>query len=138
MKRMREFVALPLLVAVVTLAGGCGRQGHDGSCPVRGTVAVNGKPAAGVYLQFYRVDDPGHRRADGCRSDTTGAFSLRVHGPGEYEVVSFWPTVKIVEGEEIEGDDRFAGKYRSLEKPVLKIAIADGDNPLPTIDLKMP
>jgi hypothetical protein len=123
---------------LLSLAIGCGPRGIS-MCSVTGAVMVNGKPTAGVYVQFFRIDEADKpTRADGCKSDSNGAFSVQVHGPGDYAVVSFWPKVAVVEGEEIEGDDQLGYKYRSRESPVMKVTIKEGDNPLPVINLKTP
>jgi hypothetical protein len=124
-------------VAALLLLGGCSRTVKP--CPVSGTVSVNGQPAGGVYVLFHVIDDPQKKQApDATRTRADGSFSARVHGPGEYAVTVFWPSVNIEDGEAIEGEDHFAGKHRAPENPVLKATIQPGENVLAPIHLTYP
>jgi hypothetical protein len=128
------------IVVVCWLVSGCHNEPETrGRCPVSGKVVVNGHPAGGVYVQFHAADDPARAKLpDGCKSEADGTFSVPVREPGEYAVTVFWPTVTVVEGEQIEGADRFNGRHHNPQRPVLRITIQEGENTLPPIKLKLP
>lgn len=116
---------------------GCG--GDSSRCAVSGSVAVNGKPTGGVYLQFQpTADDKRKGRTDGCKSEPDGSYKLAVHGPGEYAVTTFRPRVTVVQGEEIEGDDLFEQRFRDVGRPVAKVVIGAGGAALDPINIKFP
>lgn len=129
------FASATLLLCFVV---GCGAG--DTSCPVTGTVKVNGKPAGGVYIVLHPIAATADQPQGGSagRSSDDGSFSLRVPAPGEYAVTAFWPTIVVEPEETIEGPDQFQGKHRDPANPISKVAIQDGDNVLPPIELRHP
>jgi hypothetical protein len=130
---------LSACVVVCLLASGCNDQRAPVVLhPVKGKVTVNGRPAEGVYLQFHALDSrEGSFAPEGGKTEADGSFTVPVHQGGEYLVTAFWPTVTVVEGEPIEGADRFDGYYRDLRRPASKVAIRQGGNSLPPINLQM-
>ena len=129
-------LGIPAATLVLLLAG-CARTAKP--CPVAGQLLVNGKPAEGAYVVFHAIDDP--KRQQSPAATTTqkdGAFTTRVRGRGEYAVTVFWPAITEEEGDVIEGEDQFMGKFRDPQQPVLRVTIQDGENSLPPIELTFP
>ena len=125
------------MVAALLLVNGCSRPVKP--CPTSGTVLVNGQPAGGVYVLFHAIDDAQKKQVpDSTRTRADGSFLVHVHGPGEYAVTVFWPSVIIEDDEAMEGEDQFAGRYRAPERPVLKTTIQAGENLLSPIQLTYP
>lgn len=81
------------------LAAGCSKQAAIDLHPAAGTVTVNGRAAAGVYLQFYGVGPTARPSPDGAKTEADGTYHVPLHSPGEYRVTAFWPKVTIHEGE---------------------------------------
>lgn len=132
--RLARRALLP--IALIALAGsGC--SSNDGY-PVTGKLLVNGEPAEGAYIVFHALDDPNKQSPDSARTLKDGTFAARVRQPGKYAVGIFWPTIIEEEGDVVEGDDRFEGKYHNTAQPVLKVTIQDGETPLPPISLNYP
>jgi hypothetical protein len=104
---------------------------------VTGLVTINGKAAEGVYVQFHGVGPDRRLAPDGARTEADGKFSVAVHSTGEFVVTAFWPKVTVVDDEEIEGEDRLHGQYRTLSHAAAKVTIHDGPNDLPTINLTL-
>ena len=126
-----------LMIAFVLCVCGCKGSRSSEPCPTSGKVMVNGKGIAGVYVVFHSLDDP-ERKASPDSAITTkdGSFSLNVRAPGEYSVTAFWPAVTVEDNETVEGEDRFKGKYRKPEQPILKVTVHNGENTIPVIRLK--
>ncbi len=124
-------------VAALFLVSGCARPVKP--CPTSGSVLVNGQPAGGVYVLFHALDNPQKKQTpDAARTRADGSFSMRVHGPGEYAVTVFWPSVTEENGDLIEGPDQLGGKHRNPEQPVVKATIQAGENSVPPIHLTFP
>ena len=131
---MRHSRPLTVLTACLLLAG-CGKT--DQSCPVKGTVSVNGQAAAGLYVQFLPVGGATKQGTDAsARTGKDGSFSLRVSAPGEYAVTAFWPRSLVEEGDTVEGEDVFRGAFRDPGQPASRHTILKGENTLPAIELK--
>ena len=94
---------------------------------------VNDAPAAGVCLQFHPAAGAGKEAPDAGKTDEDGNYTILVHGPGNYTVTAFWPTVEVIEGEAIEGEDRFGGRYRMVSQSGMKITVKKGQNEIPPI-----
>ena len=126
--------AASLTAFMLVACSGCSRSVEI--CTASGKVLVNGRPADGAYIVFHAVDDPERERSpDTARTEKDGSFSARVRGAGEYAVTVFWPSVIEEQGEVIEGEDYFKGKYRN---PVQRLTISEGENALPPIVLTYP
>ena len=126
-----------LVVSIMSL--GC-RQSPS-ACYVSGEVVINEKPAEGVYVVFHSTELAESNAppiAGSARTDADGNFELQVSGPGSYAMTAFWPKVIVEEGQLVEGEDQFKGRYRDLKKPVLSIEIEAGENSLPQVRLSSP
>jgi hypothetical protein len=134
---MQNYRAISVILAAVTaLTLGCSERIETRfTCNATGVVKVAGQPTAGVYIYLDKIGNA-QSSALGAKSDANGAFSVPLAAPGEYVITAVWPKVAVDHGEEIEGEDRFQGKYADPLKPVLKATIREGDNSLPPIELK--
>jgi hypothetical protein len=133
---MRVSVGFGITMLVMPWAG-CHEKQPVEIVPIKGKLTINGKPAKGVYLQFHRLGiPPGSNPPDGAKTDADGSFIVPAHDAGEYAVTAFWPNVKLVEGEEVEGADRFNGGFNNVARPVKKVTIKEGENILETINLR--
>lgn len=130
--RIGEVLLMPALIIIIA---GCSR---DDTCPVTGKLVVNGEPAEGAYVVFHSLDDPKQASPDSARTLKDGTFAGRVRQPGQYAVAVFWPMITEEEGDVVEGDDRFEGKYRNPTEPVLKVTIQNGENALSPININYP
>jgi hypothetical protein len=134
------FARVGICLAVTILAmplTGCDEKQPVEILPIKGKLTINGKPAKGVYLQFHRLGiSPGSAPPDGAKTDADGSFIVPAHDPGDYAVTAFWPEVTLVEGEELEGADRFNGSFTNVDQPVKKVTIKAGENVLETINLR--
>jgi hypothetical protein len=115
--------------------------------PVSGRLLVNGKPAERAVVSLNPskpFPDPtlgsvlpyGLVQADGTFS--IGTYTTDDGAPvGEYTVTVVWPTITIEGGEEIFGQDRLRKAFENPKQPATKFAVKDGENLVPTIDLKV-
>lgn len=125
-----------LLFALMLFAGGCGQSVKPPQCHVVGKILVGGEPAADLCLRFHAVGDQEKMMLpEATWTEADGSFTLPIQTPGEYLVTALWPTVEIVEGERIEGADRFAGRLNNLKSPVAQISISAGENALQPMEL---
>lgn len=123
---------LLMLIGLAPVALGCGLGTKP--CVVQGVVQVNGAPAGGVYVV---LTDSANQTAGSGRTDSTGAFRLTVATAGDYAVACFMPKVtKSPEGDVIEGEDLFNGRFRNPQLPVTKASLNAGENSLPVIQLR--
>lgn len=133
-----------LWVAVVVACAGCGGSGDAGTpVPVRGTVVLKGKPAAGVRVVLHPADARG-QKAHGT-SDGAGAFRLTTAVaddgavPGEYAVTAVWPDARTSTGDGTDdGPDRLGGRCADPKRPVAKVTVKAGEGVLPPIELSGP
>ncbi len=118
--------------ALALVAPGCGPR----TCVVSGRVLVDDRPAEGVYLVFRTMGkDAGPQDSGTARTGEQGGFSLVVREPGEAAITAFWPSVKLVDDESVEGPDRFGGRYGDPRRPVVTATFQEGNNLLPDISL---
>lgn len=126
---------IPLALVAATLClFGCS-QGEQVPL-IEGTVTVDGKPAAGMYVVFHEASDPNAQDvASSTRTEDGGHFTWTVPQPGQYVITAFWPKRIVTQEETIEGPDMLRGKYRSLKHPAATVSIQPGENELPPINL---
>lgn len=87
-------------------------------------------------MQFHAIGNPElAKRPDGGKTAADGSFKVPVHGPGEFAITVFWPSVTTVDGELTEGKDQFEGRHHNPKQPVRKVTIQEGVNIIPTINL---
>lgn len=138
MLRMNVRRAIPFglmsLGIVSVLVSGCGTPPE---CKVFGQVYVDEKPAEGVYVVFYAGGTTGSKTpaSASAHTDSMGMFESRVLKPGTYVITAFWPSVTIIDGEAIEGEDHFRSRYRNLQTPVMSYELGSGNNTLPQLKL---
>ena len=134
-----QFQRFAFVVAAVwlSLAVGCG--GPAPEFRVSGQVVVNRAPASGVYVLFYPAADPAAKSAAATtQTGADGSFIAKMPIAGKYAVTVFWPKVTIDQGESIEGEDRFQGRYRYPQQPVASVSIEQEQNSIPPIILTSP
>lgn len=137
------------LVAVISLPG-CGREDRIAVYPVTGKVLVDGRPAAGVDLQFCPVDEGVSAAAifPRARTDNQGQFELSTYEPGDgvpvgqYRVTASWKLLDTTDPEEMHADvqssaeEKLDGKFLEPDLTPLQIDIAAGVNELSALNLE--
>jgi hypothetical protein len=138
---IRRFLFLTLLVA--TAAMGCSDSSRVKVIPVVGKLLVNGQPAAQAIVLFHPLPAREETsrplaivQGDGTFRPTTYVAQDGVP-PGEYALTVVWPTKRIDYGEEIDGPDRLRGRYGNLATPAATVQIQEGQQEIPTIELKL-
>ncbi len=138
---------LTLLLAFGLLMCGCS-QGHQLNMPplhpVNGTVALRGRPTAGIRVIFNPVTDIGIKYSPVAITDITGAYQITSLQPGdgapvgEYAVTFEWPDHinDPSNGDPTPEIDRFRGAYVSVEKSQFKVIVQAGENTVPQFDLR--
>lgn len=152
MLRIRDCALACLTVAFVFCCSGCGEEELKGGprvevVPVTGKVLVDGKPAKGVIVDFYRVGVAGVDFAvpnpQGI-TDENGVMTLSTYmsgdggAPGEYNLVFEMGNQENPITGEVTGD-AFKGKYRDPRKSEHQVTIPEavGEEPydIGTIEL---
>jgi hypothetical protein len=136
-------LSLALLVCV-----GCG--GGPRLVPVKGSVKVDGKPAAGAVVTFHIVDGGMEAFPSTAITGEDGSFTLTTGEkggaqPGKYKVTVVWPdpTKKPTQAEmmmgatAMDGPDLLNGKYATSAKSGLECEIKSGATDIAPFDLKM-
>lgn len=136
------------LVLSVGLLVGCG--GAQQLVNVKGTVTVNGEPAAGVQLVLVPTVTDGGAPASGVTNEN-GSFTLSTGmekgaRPGQYRVGATWPAPPEKEPTEQEkmmglveqGPDRLKGKYTPAKDSPITIDVVSGQEDLSVIELEAP
>jgi hypothetical protein len=136
-----RIACVALVLAALSGASGCGGADGPKKYPVRGTVTVNGKPAALVRVQFRHADQslPGNLKVPAGMTDETGSFALSTSGdrdgavPGDYTVTFEW-----LSGNDLGAYDRFGGRFAKPEPGSFKARVEPRDNDLPAFALTIP
>jgi len=130
------------IVAVCFLPLACSSsEGGPQVYPVSGEVFLNGAPAAGALVHFHPTDDD-ERAAAFAVVQEDGSFELSTFGTndgaeaGDYVVTLNWRDEEKVDGEMINGPDRFHDRYSSRAKSNLHATVEPGENVVPRFDLK--
>jgi hypothetical protein len=128
---------------LILVLGGCGWMHRDRptTYPVRGSLFVQGRPAAGATVLLTAMGDPKLARlCPHALVEADGSFRLTTFTTGDgapagiYALTLTWPAPPRP-GQE-EGPDRLRGRYADPRKPVRQVAIAAGDNALEPLQLK--
>lgn len=126
-----------LAIVLLLLVTGCGDSRQMKVWPVSGRVLVNEKPATGVEVAFYGLDDNNQSVAPFPRAITNerGEFQLTSYENGDgapagrYSVTLVWPTSHSTDPETVdESRDRFRGKYASADTSTLTAEVVAGAN----------
>ncbi len=138
--QMHDRLAAGSAVAlVVVMCLGCGRGPEPAQCTATGIVLAGMKPAPDVCLRFHAKDDPQRMLVpEAVWTDADGGYTLPVKLPGAYAITAYWPTVRFVDGERIEGEDRLRGKFSNVHSPLRTITLTPGENDIPLINLHQP
>jgi hypothetical protein len=130
------------VVAVCFLPLACGNsEGRTEVYPVWGEVFLNDAPAAGALVHFHPVGDDERAPAFAVVQDD-GSFELSTFAtndgaePGDYVVTLNWRDEEKIDGEMINGPDRFHDRYSSRGKSNLHATVEAGENVVPRFDLK--
>lgn len=133
-------------LAAVTVVAGCSQRRPERipTTPVRGTLLVNGQPAARANVYFHpRQAIAGANPLPFAIVEADGTFRpttfVRHDGlpAGQYRVTVVWRRIVEYDGQEIASDDQFGGKYADPTQPVLTVDITDEPNELPRIELTL-
>lgn len=109
--------------------------------PVWGEVFLNGEPAAGAVVHFHPVDKEEGSPAFAVVQED-GSFQLSTYGtndgaqPGDYVVTLNWCDEEKVDGESINGPDRFGERYCTPQKSILHATVTAGENVVLRFELK--
>ena len=129
-----------LTIAIISASCGCNRPTEIPVVPARGTVTVNGKPAANVFLVFHPVTNKKDLRelAPYGWTDQEGRFALSTRGDadgapvGEYVVTLEWPAPMDQASDDPEGmrsgPDMFRGAYALADQSPFQRTVT-ADNP---------
>jgi hypothetical protein len=132
------------IAGILAAASGCRESrvpDRESVVPVRGSVFVAGKPAAGAVVSFLPLGDSSPRalRSNG-RAGNDGSFSLTTYvtadgAPvGEYVVTVYWADPAKTPPEEEEGEetdlapDLLNGRFAAKDTSVLRATV--GDKPI--------
>ena len=131
------------LAGLVVVLAGCGKKGWLETYPVKGTVLVGGKPAAGATVAFHPRETTGDRPyVPNGKADENGEFELStfVTGDGapagEYDVTVTWP-VRYNPISTLWEGDKLGGQY-SKAKSTLKVTVEKKPQQLPPFELTAP
>jgi hypothetical protein len=135
---LRRVSGVPVLIALVALAGCGGRDGPP-LHPVSGVVRVNGQPAERVTVNFHRTDQAvtGNAAHPNAITDADGRFRMSTDregdgaAAGEYVVTFTWQSDPDSE----RAKDLFAGKYRNPKTSKFRATVGDGATGLEPFDL---
>jgi len=140
-------VALTVVALVALGSSSCG--GGKRFYPVHGRVTVNGKPAEGVSIVLYLVDDTDRRpiqpsaivQADGSFELKTFVLddrTLKDGAPaGQYQVSCVWypPDLQKYVNAMLPLPDRLHGKYSDPKTSGLKAEVLEQPTELPPFEL---
>jgi hypothetical protein len=144
--------AVALTVVALVAMGTSSCSGGKRYYPVRGHVTINGKPAEGVSIVFYLVDDTDKRpiqpsaivQADGSfelKSFVLDDRTLKDGAPaGQYQVSCVWypPDLQKYVNAMLPLPDRLNGKYSDPKTSGLKAEVREQPTELPPFELTGP
>ncbi|HTK73797.1 MAG TPA: hypothetical protein VL371_00985 [Gemmataceae bacterium] len=144
--------AVALTVVALVAMGTSSCSGGKRFYPVRGHVTINGKPAEGVSIVFYLVDDTDKRpiqpsaivQADGSfelKSFVLDDRTLKDGAPaGQYQVSCVWypPDLQKYVNAMLPLPDRLNGKYSDPKTSGLKAEVREQPTELPPFELTGP
>ena len=129
---------------IISIAAGCSQgPSRVPVFPVQGTIAYQGKPAAGaiVILHPQGESTKTHMKARG-KSDVDGMFRLTTYDledgapAGDYIVTLYWPVARPPGALDLDdGPDRLAGRYLDIKTPLTRLTIRPEPTVLPPIKI---
>lgn len=136
----RRWTRTSALLVLMFLAG-CRGSGGPAKHPVKGSVRVNGQPAALVRVQFLHKDQtlPGNLKSPVGMTDEAGAFHLSTTGDkdgaveGEYTVTFEW-----MSGNDLSAFDKLGGRFADEKTTKYKARVNVGANQLELFELTVP
>ena len=148
LKQFEIALVFVLVVPIAVVATGCGKKAAPRLAvnPVIGKLLINGQPAPRAEVTLRPVtplEEPGKRSVlpyaivQGDGTFRIGTYVGDDGAPlGEYAVTVVWPRISVEGGEEIAGPDRLQGFFNNPRQPAAKVIVAEGENLIPTIELK--
>jgi hypothetical protein len=128
-----------------TIVAGCKKPEPLKLLPLSGKVTVNGKPADRAKVFFTPLAPPeGQAILPSAVTGKDGKFQVSTLlpddglPPGEYAVTVIWPTYYNGGDQEVEGEDRFKGRYNNPQSPPQKVIVKEGQAEMPSLDLRLP
>jgi hypothetical protein len=139
----RKSLCVLLLLGCVGLPLGCSRPHDDGleKFPVTGQVQVDGEPAEGVVVRFFRDGKTGTTNADTPLAVTQedGRFELSTNGDGDGAVAGNYRVTFTWKIDNSPGSkDRLGGKYTKLEKSEFDVTVRQEPTDLKPFLLETP
>jgi hypothetical protein len=142
---MLNYRSAPLWILIVLAAVGCSSDKNAPVChPVHGTVTSKGRPLPEAQIVLHPVggDVAGNQKPTAIvKSD--GTFELTTYHAGDGAPLGEYAiTVELralqTGGEEAvrSGPNTLRAKYAKPATSGVKYTVADGDNQIPTIDIK--
>lgn len=139
-----------LLIPLLQFVGCTNRTpGRFEVYPVEGNVAVEGKPARGVWLNLHPLNDhliSGHVFPR-TRTDASGFFRFTTYESndgiplGDYLVTATWQPVSSSDPENAHPDEldfeHLAHEFTDPERTPLRITVRPGSNHLGTLELSL-
>jgi hypothetical protein len=134
-------------IAVMCFEGCTKGMDNDRVYPVSGKVLIQGKPAEGARITFYRADDSANRPGMAIPFgdvDSKGVYHLQSYVPGDgapagdYRVAVAWlePLPAGANPEQVSRKDRLAGKYSDPTKSKLTAKVEAGGGEIPPFELQ--
>jgi len=132
------------LAALVVVLSGCGKKGWLETYPVKGTVLVGGKPAAGASVTFYPREQVGERPyIPTGKTNDNGEFAVSTFvaedgaPAGEYDVTVTWP-VRYNPISTLWEGDKLERRYADKAKSGLRATVEKQPQQLPPFELTAP
>ncbi len=142
---MRLGISLVVILITLIAAPGCSQK--DSSrievIPVKGEVHVDGKPVAGVQVQFVDVKgmDPKFPTSPSALTDQDGRFAITSYDvgdgapAGDYTATFTWKEVAIF-NQGAERPDKLRDKYSNPQTSTFKVKVEGSPVDMGKIELK--
>ncbi len=126
------------VISHLAFAAGCGSR-ESTYHSVSGKVLVNGAPADRAVVCLTPLHDSLCRPMAVVKEDGSFHISGRDGAPaGEFNVTIVWPQYEIIDGEEVQLEDRLGGRYYNPATYAKKVTIHEGNNDLELFELQLP
>lgn len=134
----------PVFLTCLTIVAGCSRDAGPKCFPVYGSVTYDGQPLAEAMIVFHPLDgETSHTPRPLAYTDSDGNFDLTTIAPGDgapagnYAITVEWRELKQ-DGDELVRDGRnlLPDRYRDPKTSGFRCVVAEGENEVPTLELK--